>query len=435
MIHEKTALRDKQSTAFVDAELSSRSMREVRRESIIFTNEIENEFDAASTSYHIQNLDQLKYWLKKNEVSIVTTWTNMRDEHVTFFNQLNKKIDEMNELIENYNNQANKLHDAILIMRELKVELRKRNIENSNTLLSFIEDDVVVSTSKKLFDFSVFTDDKNLIIDDWLSIMRNKLKENANWFFIDVQQKAYVRIRIDEDAMKHLIFRFFKNSIKSYIISKEIFDDLYQIFDDSNRRINVFKAYRRLKQVESFKNFNIFWIEFQRLVNDSKLYNQETLLEDLKDKMSYELQKVLVIESYKATDLHEFVKMCRYTNQTLRNVNNKFRNIKEDFVNEVEREEIIVIVNSNQNNDRSIFRSRFEISEFELESSSRATTQSSFENQVNIINCYNCEKSEHFFRNCRQFRKMNLNSFVREMNVHEKNDSSVENLEIESRKE
>jgi hypothetical protein len=286
-----------------------------------------------------------------------------------------------------------------------------------------------------LFDFSVFTDDKNLIIDDWLSIMRNKLKENANWFFIDVQQKAYVRIRIDEDAMKHLIFRFFKNSIKSYIISKEIFDDLYQIFDDSNRRINVFKAYRRLKQVESFKNFNIFWIEFQRLVNDSKLYNQETLLEDLKDKMSYELQKVLVIESYKATDLHEFVKMCRYTNQTLRNVNNKFRNIKEDFVNEVEREEIIVIVNSNQNNDRSIFRSRFEISEFELESSSRATTQSSFENQVNIINCYNCEKSEHFFRNCRQFRKMNLNSFVREMNVHEKNDSSVENLEIESRKE
>jgi hypothetical protein len=90
----------------------------------------------------------------------------MRDEHVTFFNQLNKKIDEMNELIENYNNQANKLHDAILIMRELKVELRKRNIENSNTLLSFIEDDVVVSTSKKLFDFSVFTDDKNLIIDD-----------------------------------------------------------------------------------------------------------------------------------------------------------------------------------------------------------------------------------------------------------------------------
>jgi hypothetical protein len=73
----------------------------------------------------------------------------------------------MNELTKDYNNQANKLHDAILIIRELKVELRERNLsENSNTLLSIIEDDVIVSTSKKLSDSPIFTDDKNLIIDD-----------------------------------------------------------------------------------------------------------------------------------------------------------------------------------------------------------------------------------------------------------------------------
>jgi hypothetical protein len=291
---------------------------------------------------------------------------------------------------------------------------------------------VIVSTSKKLSDLSVFTDDKDLIIDDWLSIMRNKLKENANWFSTDVQQKTYVRIRIDDDVMKHLIFRFFKNSIKSYIISKEIFDDLYQIFDDSNHRINALKAYRRLKQIESFKNFNIFWAEFQRLASDSELYNQKTLLENLKNKMSYELQKVLVIESYKIIDLHEFVKMCRYTDQTLRDVDNKFRNIKEDFANDAEREKVIVIVNSNQINDRSISRSRFEISKFESESNLRAITQSSSENQVNFINCYNCEKSDHYSRNCRQLKKMNSNSFVREI---EKNVSSQKNFESESKKE
>jgi hypothetical protein len=300
---------------------------------------------------------------------------------------------------------------------------------------------VTVSTFKKLLDSSVFTDDKNLIIDDWLSVMRNKLKENANWFSIDVQQKTYVRIRIDDDVMKHLISRFFKDSIKSYTISKKIFDDLYQIFDDSNRRTNALKAYRRLKQVESFKYFNIFWTEFQRLVSDSELYNQDALLEDLKNKMSYELQKVLAIESYKVIDLHEFVKMCRYTNQTLRDVNNRFRNIRENFEDNADDaardEKVTVIVNSNQNNDRSISRPRFEISEPESESNSRAITQSSSENQVNFINCYNCEKSDHYSRNCRQSRKMNPNSFVREMNVHEKNDSSSQknNLEFESRKE
>jgi hypothetical protein len=64
MIHERIAFKDKQSIASIasiEAESSNRSMREARRESVIFTDEIENEFDAASTSYHIQNLDQLKY--------------------------------------------------------------------------------------------------------------------------------------------------------------------------------------------------------------------------------------------------------------------------------------------------------------------------------------------------------------------------------------
>jgi formylmethanofuran dehydrogenase subunit E len=58
MIHEKIASKDKQS---VESESSNRSMREIRRESLFSMNDIEDEFDAASTSYHIQNLNQLKY--------------------------------------------------------------------------------------------------------------------------------------------------------------------------------------------------------------------------------------------------------------------------------------------------------------------------------------------------------------------------------------
>jgi hypothetical protein len=61
----------------------------------------------------------------------------------------------------------------MLIIRELKVELRKRNhsenvFANSNMSLFIIEEEVIVfiATFKKLFDSSIFTDDKNLIIDD-----------------------------------------------------------------------------------------------------------------------------------------------------------------------------------------------------------------------------------------------------------------------------
>jgi hypothetical protein len=93
----------------------------------------------------------------------------MRDEYAAFFNQLNKKIDEMNELTKNYNTQTNKLHDVIFIIRELRVEQREKNIEaiNSNIFLSIIEDEVIVFivTFKKLFDSSIFIDDKDSIID------------------------------------------------------------------------------------------------------------------------------------------------------------------------------------------------------------------------------------------------------------------------------
>ncbi len=91
---------------------------------------------------------------------------NMQDEHTSFFNQLNEKMKEMNELTVDYNEQANKLHDVVLIILELKIELREKNVKNSNTLLSTIEDDEVVSTFKKLSDSSIFTDDKDSIIDD-----------------------------------------------------------------------------------------------------------------------------------------------------------------------------------------------------------------------------------------------------------------------------
>jgi hypothetical protein len=55
-------------------------------------------------------------------------------------------------------------------------------------------------------------------------------------------------------------------------------------------------------------------------------------------------------------------------------VNNKFKNIRENFEDNADDaardEEIIVIVNSNQNNNRSISRSRFEIFESEFVGSS-----------------------------------------------------------------
>jgi hypothetical protein len=93
---------------------------------------------------------------------------NIRDESIFVMNEYNKKIVKFEEFITDYNNCIDELNDVKLIIRELKMKLREKNLENSNTFLFIIEDEVVVSTAtfKKLSDSSIFTDDKNSIIDD-----------------------------------------------------------------------------------------------------------------------------------------------------------------------------------------------------------------------------------------------------------------------------
>jgi hypothetical protein len=80
---------------------------------------------------------------------------------------------KMRNLTKNYENCVNELNDAKLIIRELKVELRERDLiehisknSNSNEFLFIIEKKVAIATSKKLFDLSIFINDKNLIIND-----------------------------------------------------------------------------------------------------------------------------------------------------------------------------------------------------------------------------------------------------------------------------
>jgi hypothetical protein len=73
---------------------------------------------------------------------------------------------KFDEFTEEYNDRIDELNDAKLMIRELKMKLREKNLENSNIFLFITEDEVSIATFKKLSDSLVFTDDKNSIIDD-----------------------------------------------------------------------------------------------------------------------------------------------------------------------------------------------------------------------------------------------------------------------------
>jgi hypothetical protein len=64
MIHEKIAFKSKQfveSIASTETELSNQSMKDNRRVLIISIEIFEDKFENARISYHVQNIDQLKY--------------------------------------------------------------------------------------------------------------------------------------------------------------------------------------------------------------------------------------------------------------------------------------------------------------------------------------------------------------------------------------
>jgi hypothetical protein len=99
----------------------------------------------------------------------------IRDENIFVINEYNEKVIKFDVFTNEFNDRIDELNDAKVIIRELKVELRERDLlehisrntsENLNTLLFIIEDEVAIATSKKLSNSSVFIDDKNSTIDD-----------------------------------------------------------------------------------------------------------------------------------------------------------------------------------------------------------------------------------------------------------------------------
>ncbi len=64
---------------------------------------------------------------------------------------------------------------------------------------------------------------------------------------------------------------------------------------------------------------------------------------------------MLTFDTYKTIDLYEFVKLCQYIDQTLRDVNTKFRNTRDDYEESISR--------NNANNQKS-FREQSNISSF-----------------------------------------------------------------------
>jgi hypothetical protein len=167
------------------------------------------------------------------------------------------------------------------------------------------------------------------------------------------------------------------------------------------------------------------------LTSDAEIFDELILLEDLKDKMSFDLQRILTSEAYKATDLHEFARLCQFTDQTLRNVESKStrdRGFEYEF-SSAERESTSAV---NQRENTPAASSTERIISVPQSNNWRASSQASAE-QINEFRCYNCNELEHMSRDRRLSQKPRR--FVPAVNIREVIENNVdEDVQLDQKK-
>ncbi len=148
-----------------------------RRESLIQSEEID-EKEHAVFSYHIDSMKKFVHWLNKNANVVKFMLFQLRKENIELNDEYNRLVDEKTRLKIDYQRMKKKLEekveeDEFEESRDVFVESVRNT---SNVSASIVISDFI--TSKKLLDSSIFIDEKDSNIEDWLSAMRNKLKKN-----------------------------------------------------------------------------------------------------------------------------------------------------------------------------------------------------------------------------------------------------------------
>jgi hypothetical protein len=132
----------------------------------------------------------------------------------------------------------------------------------------------------------------------------------------------------------------------------------------------------------------------------------------------------MINEFFEIIELHAFARKCQYTDQVLKDVENKTRYRDEAIEASFSTDE-----RSNHQIDQSdeSFRQQISISAFDqsfriIIASSQA--QTSISDQMNTFICYNCEKSSHMIKHCRSLSTSRIQKIIERIET-----------EIESRKD
>jgi hypothetical protein len=185
-----------------------------------------------------------------------------------------------------------------LIHWELHVDQQEKRINEIQTILTRKEGIIDFLTqqgssrpslSAKHPDPTPLKDNTDPKFEHWKLEMEGKFKRNADHFNTEDDKKIYVYGRTEGEAREHLTPRYMDESFDT---AQDMIDYLATIYVDRYKVQNARHEYRRLV-MKATQPFPEFYTKFSQLASVARI-PEEDLRPDLYDKLSFDLQKLIL---------------------------------------------------------------------------------------------------------------------------------------------
>ena len=314
--------------------------------------------------------------------------------------QLKEQVKDQKSLLEDYRNinkqlkeQTSKIRPSLLVPstetdKRASKSRQDRQESRQDTPGSALSTDKS-KRSAKFPDPPVLDDGQDPTFQIWVSQMRNKLSENADWFENEDPDKqeqsrvAYIQTRIKGKAADHLYpWLESKRENLDEVMVEDVIQVLQNVFDDPDKRIKARDSLKQMK-MKYAGDFNAFQAEFLRLAVISKL-PQSQWKEEFHGKLYAQLRTLM--ELYVAADDTSFNVYCRTAQQYARGLSaqNKERQEKQDVKKFSDKGKMTKVVTGTREltTGGSSFKKPYEPS--------------------SSVKCFVCQKTGHYSTSCPQ---------------------------------
>ena len=326
------------STESESVSIARYELQNAKRESLLSQNwtASEEEDTNASSNTEEENTNALLFDHEMIKISIneeLNAWIidKKTDDIVVFIKYMTHQHDieiethnDMIQMLKDVNKTNIELKTTQMTLNTIRTRLQKE-MRNKNVIIHHLktassQQSTLISKDRssksiKLSDSSLFEDSKQNV-NNWLSWIQNKLKMNKNHFSIKELKIAYVKSWVDQTTIKHIAFRMRDAITNSFLEAEEMLLIINKMYDDFNWHHTTQQQFLKLYQNKIF--FHDFWMKFQRFSAELE-YNNETLLNDLQHKISFDLQRATLNEWI--IDLNEFVDICMRADVRLTKLN------------------------------------------------------------------------------------------------------------------